>query len=284
MSPSKLIGTIPIAKLIEDWKSQLDIDISSFFGDAWEMRILEDPESRLVTFDPSPVGDASLYENLARHGWYYVYDKSEFSISLRHIEPGDAVLEIGCGRGAFLQKARDKGARVSGVELNPTAAAQATVAGLEVHILDVTEPPETWHDAFDHVVSFQVVEHVPSPFDFCRRVFRLVKPGGKLHVAVPNSDSFIKKLATPLDFPPHHQSRWSRSALEALGSFLRAKECEIKVSPLDSSHIEAFLGAHGRGLGRLAINKFTRQHLASALEKGIGNYVTGHTISAFYTK
>ena len=41
-------------------------------------------------------------------------------------------------------------------------------------------------EAFDYVVSFQVIEHIKHDKEFVREVFRVLKPGGKFIVSTPN--------------------------------------------------------------------------------------------------
>ena len=52
-------------------------------------------------------------------------------------------------------------------------------------------------DFFDLVVMFDVIEHLKSPFNVLKHVYRISKPEGKLIITTPNLnalDRFIKKL------------------------------------------------------------------------------------------
>ena len=54
------------------------------------------------------------------------------------------------------------------------------------------------------MVSFQVLEHVASPYDFIRGCVDSLKQG-VLILAVPSSDGFAgMAINNVLDMPPHH--------------------------------------------------------------------------------
>ena len=46
----------------------------------------------------------------------------------------------------------------------------------------------------DFVVTFQVIEHVEDPVKFLQVIYQLLKPGGKLLIATPNSNDIMLKL------------------------------------------------------------------------------------------
>ena len=78
---------------------------------------------------------------------------------------GKKVLDIGCGGGLFLTKARDLGAVVKGIELDDGRASYCQ----SKHELDVVKRPvesEYWNEhseAFDFVTLWDVIEHVNFP-------------------------------------------------------------------------------------------------------------------------
>ena len=118
-----------------------------------------------------------------------IADKFEQSVALTGIAPPDDVLEIGCGSGSFLQWATDAGYNVRGVELTSALVDEAQKAGFDVSLARVTELGE--QDRFGLVASFHVFEHMTQPelvasFD---AVARLLRPGGRLLLEVPNAGS-----------------------------------------------------------------------------------------------
>lgn len=98
---------------------------------------------------------------------------------LLELEPGDRVLDVGCGSGGLGRALMDHGCEVFGVELDPDAAALAAERG--VHVLgpdlgDVTE-------RFDAVICIHALEHMPDPVHALERMGRLADA---VLVQVPN--------------------------------------------------------------------------------------------------
>lgn len=95
------------------------------------------------------------------------------------------VLEIGCGRGATGRLLQERlGCRVTGVELNPAAAAAAAEHLHAVHCGDVATLSLT--GTFDVVLALELFEHLPAGEEVLTRLAALLRPGGLLLLSVPN--------------------------------------------------------------------------------------------------
>ncbi|MEP6898544.1 MAG: class I SAM-dependent methyltransferase [Rhodanobacter sp.] len=101
---------------------------------------------------------------------------------------GQTLLDIGCGNGEFLSKARDAGWDVTGIDPDPKAALAATQRGLDVHCGSIESMADR-SNSFDVVTLSHVLEHVHEPVDFMLAVGRLLKPGGLVYIDTPNIDS-----------------------------------------------------------------------------------------------
>ena len=96
-----------------------------------------------------------------------------------------AVLEIGCGDGALLERLAHRGANVVGVEPGAAAAARARDRRLEVH----REPFRASRFAeqrFDLIIHHTVLEHIERPLEFVAEQLRLLAPGGRIVCCVPD--------------------------------------------------------------------------------------------------
>ncbi len=127
---------------------------------------------------------------------------------LRERKQDSTLLDVGCGNGRFLHKVRERhGYHVSGVDLSPLAvqAAQASY-GLDVFqgVLEDARFPDA---RFDVVTAWWYLEHVPDPLATLREITRILKPGGHLVFAVPNTRSAVAWLFGSrwyhLDCPRH---------------------------------------------------------------------------------
>ena len=123
--------------------------------------------------------------------------------------PGPAhghLLDVGSGDGSFLQMMRDLGFAVQGVEPDPAAAAVAKAHGLPV-IESSIEQASLPDDTFDVIVMSHVIEHVADPVAAFVAARRGLRPGGRLLVFTPNSESWGHALFGrswyPLE-PPRH--------------------------------------------------------------------------------
>lgn len=98
------------------------------------------------------------------------------------------LLDVGCGDGAFLERMRDFGWQVAGVEPDPRAR-QAAAARLGAEVLLTAGPsdPVLEAGAFDVVTLAHVIEHVPDPVETLRACSRLLSPGGLLVCLTPNA-------------------------------------------------------------------------------------------------
>ncbi len=93
----------------------------------------------------------------------------------------EALLEIGCGSGFFLEEARSRGYREAwGVEPSATAASQASPSLHGRIIQDVLRPGLLPDGKFDVICMFQVFDHLPDPNSSLDVCFKLLKPGGEI--------------------------------------------------------------------------------------------------------
>jgi SAM-dependent methyltransferase len=78
------------------------------------------------------------------------------------VGPGSTVLDLGCGTGLFARAAADRGARVTGIDVDPgaVALAAAEVPTGTFAVGDAEHPPP---GPFDVVVAVQLLAHVADP-------------------------------------------------------------------------------------------------------------------------
>ncbi len=131
-------------------------------------------------------------------------------------QPGGKLLDVGCGSGERLEKMQSLGWTVSGIDFDEEAIGLAKKRGLDVRcgtIPGIQFPT----GAFDAITMNHVIEHVPDPLPLLRECERILKPGGKVVLATPNSRCWGRRLLgndwRGLE-PPRHLHIFSLSSME----------------------------------------------------------------------
>jgi cyclopropane-fatty-acyl-phospholipid synthase len=82
------------------------------------------------------------------------------------LEPGQRILDLGCGWGPLLNFFRERGATGVGVTLSSAQLESCRNHGLEAHLADAREVTRDTFGAFDGIVSLGAFEHFCSPEDY----------------------------------------------------------------------------------------------------------------------
>ncbi|MBI4349612.1 MAG: class I SAM-dependent methyltransferase [Elusimicrobia bacterium] len=105
------------------------------------------------------------------------------------------LLDVGAGKGEFLEVATRRGWRAVGVEPSPGLAAYAGSSGAVVHQGTLDEVAALHGATFDVVTLNHVLEHVDRPRALLEAVRERLRPGGVVYVEVPNCDAMLLRLA-----------------------------------------------------------------------------------------
>ena len=114
--------------------------------------------------------------------------KLDYLCAKLQLSPGDRLLDVGCGWGAFaIHAARSRGVQAVGITLSEEQVSEGRTRiakfGLgqrvELRLQDYREMPEV--EAFDKIASVGMFEHVGRRhiLDYFRTTARLLKPGGR---------------------------------------------------------------------------------------------------------
>lgn len=119
------------------------------------------------------------------------------------------ILDVGCGgRPQFLRYMQARGWEAHGNELAEFPdLRRLEELGVRFQIRDFLLA-EYQDGAFDTVVFWHVLEHMPDPVAALRKAARLLRPGGLLVLALPNLASLQARVSGPhwfhLDIPRHY--------------------------------------------------------------------------------
>lgn len=113
------------------------------------------------------------------------------------VRPGDHVLELGCATGLMTAILVDAGARITAVDRAGHYLDRLEARGLPgvaVVRADLAEafPPPVAHD---HVLATSILHQIPDPAAFVAAAAERLRPGGLLHVTVPNPRSLHRLVA-----------------------------------------------------------------------------------------
>lgn len=99
---------------------------------------------------------------------------------------GKSIIDFGCGRGLFLEAARENASRVLGVELQQSYRDTLMESGIPC----VAQLEEAT-GAFESVFMFHVLEHLPMPVEVLAAARQRLVPGGTLVVEVPHARDLL---------------------------------------------------------------------------------------------
>jgi cyclopropane fatty-acyl-phospholipid synthase-like methyltransferase len=143
-----------------------------------------------------------------------------------HVQPGETVLDLGCGDGWMTAELAALGARPTGVEIARAAVerAQRRHPQLTFALAAVDGPLPMQDNAFDVVWSSEVIEHVADTARWLSEARRVLRPKGRLLLTTPNHSRLrllvagIEPYSEPLGDHLHlYSARSLRGVLREFG-------------------------------------------------------------------
>lgn len=100
------------------------------------------------------------------------------------------VLDIGCGDGNFTASLAEAGFSMHGIDPSAGGVARASerypgIRFIEASAYENLLTPFGRTEAFDAIVTIEVIEHLYSPRTLCKRVHEALRPGGLFIVTTP---------------------------------------------------------------------------------------------------
>ena len=119
---------------------------------------------------------------------------------------GKPILDVGCGRGEWLELLKENNVPAYGVDLNSVMVERAAALGLDARRADALEHMKGLADcAVSAVTAFHVAEHLPFAvlIDFFDEVLRVLVPGGIAIFETPNPETMRVGATTFYNDPMH---------------------------------------------------------------------------------
>lgn len=151
--------------------------------------------SRVGTYNRC-MSDAQTWDpaNYARHA-RFVSDLGAPLVHLLAPQPGDRVLDLGCGDGALSKKLVDLGCEVVAVDSSAPQIEAARKLGLDARVMSAETLP--FRDEFDAVFSNAVLHWIRNADQMIAAVYRSLRPGGRF-VAECGGYGCVHKIRTAL--------------------------------------------------------------------------------------
>ena len=168
---------------------------------------------------------------------------------------GMPVLDIGCGRGEWLEALRDRGLHAQGVDSNTKMLEVCRSKGLTVTHSDALSFLQSAADStFGAITAFHVAEHLQFSklLVFIDQALRVLRPGGCLILETPNPENVLVGSYTFYNDPTHIRplpSGLLRFTVEWRG-FVDVELRNLHPYP-DAMHFPASSGIVGERLNRL---------------------------------
>jgi len=283
----EVLNVIPTEKIINGYKIQFNIDITSYFKEVKEIYLCKNKKTGYIYFYPLFVnGSSEFYQNLENYEWYYQPKRWEFDEAKKHIKSG-ILLEIGCGRGDFLNSLRDiHNLKLKGIEHNVNAINYCKSRQLDVGFFKLEELKS---NSFDYITSFQVLEHINDVRSFFENSYRLLKPGGKLIIGIPNTKSFVfypfsenyfQNGTLLLNLPPHHMGWWNKNSIKKTGCLFGFNLLNFKLESIHKQRFELITA----NIGYLLKNRFIPRIIYKFFKKLFPIFFQGETMLVVFEK
>ena len=146
----------------------------------------------------------------------FVAELGGAALDLLDPQPGEHILDVGCGEGTLTRKIIERGASLLGVDNSPEMIAAARAAGIDAVLMDAADMP--FSAEFDAAFSNATLHWVLEKEQAARAIFRALKPGGRF-AGEMGGEGNLQKLREALDeeliirgyVPPVGASNWYAS-------------------------------------------------------------------------
>jgi methionine biosynthesis protein MetW len=122
-------------------------------------------------------------------------DRQRLELLASHVAAGERVLQVDCGPGWLPEMLQARGARVVATDLSGVAVERARARGVDARQCDLDDGPLPFADAqFDVVVSDSQLEHRVDHEHALDEIVRVLRPGGRLILLLPNTAHWRVRL------------------------------------------------------------------------------------------
>ena len=127
------------------------------------------------------------------------FDAQREDLAYEMLEQGDKFLDVGCGEGQLVIRAKTKYNQVYGIDISESRinrAKENAKGAKEIHFLsgNINSGIQFSNNTFDAVACIDVLEHIFDPYFLLAEINRILKSEGYLILEVPNLGYIRRRL------------------------------------------------------------------------------------------
>jgi len=227
--------------------------------------------------------DASDYAKVGA----FVAELGGAALDLLDPQPGERILDVGCGEGTLTKKIIERGATVLGVDNSPEMIAAARANGVDA--VQLAAEDMQFFAEFDAAFSNATLHWVLHKEQAARAILRALKAGGRF-AGEMGGEGNLTKLREALDeemiirgyAPPVEASNWYASPEEFAAVYEAAGFREVdarlieRPTPIDHG-VAAWVTTFRKGwLDRASVPEAERADIGAAVADRVGSNVADY--------
>jgi len=217
----------------------------------------------------------------------FVAELGVAALDLLDPQPGERIVDVGCGEGTLTKRIVERGATVLGIDNSPQMIAAARANGIDAVLMDAADMP--FASEFDAAFSNATLHWVLEKEQAARAIFRTLKIGGRF-AGEMGGEGNLKKLRDALDeeliirgyAPPVDAANWyaSPDAFAAIYEAAGFEQIDARLigRPTPIEHgVAEWVTTFRRGwLDRAEVPEEERAEIGAAVADRVGSNVADY--------
>jgi SAM-dependent methyltransferase len=217
----------------------------------------------------------------------FVAELGGAALDLLDPNPGERILDVGCGEGTLTRKIIERGATVLGIDNSPEMIAAARANGIDAVLMAAEDIPFT--SEFDAAFSNATLHWVLEKEQAARAIFRALKAGGRF-AGEMGGEGNLRALREALDeeliirgyAPPLEAGNWYASPEEFAAVYeaagFREVDARLIERPTPIEHgVAAWVTTFRKGwLDRAGVPEEENEEIGAAVADRIGSNVADY--------